>query len=508
MAPTKQVWYNWYAGLVAAGCMILMGYDSSVFNSVQASENWKSAMSHPDAHMIGLINTVYTVGGIVTGWFLSGPTADYLGRRYGMGIGCMITVVATFLQAFPPVKGRLACFMVGRVFIGVGTAFAITAGPIYIGEVTASNIRGKVMSFWQMFFSVGSFIAYWINFACARNRDKLGHWDWKMVVIFQLMMPLVICAQLPFLPESPRWLIAKKNDYAGAKAALMRVRSSEEEVDAEILSIREAIAYEKESAPNKREVYLALIKNKTIRKRVILAFVINIGQQLTGQGTLNSYSSTIYQKVFTSVDTINLINALNGTFGIIFTLNATWTVDRFGRKWLFMIGACGMAICTMLIAVVGLTTPDVNGTKSYSVGVGIATLAFAFAFFFKPSWGAVVWIYTSEIFPMHVRAQGTGMSVQMQGVANTIFQQFFPIFFRNEGLKTFFFFMTTNVCLIAFTYFCLPETKNVPLEQMDALFGDVDHTTTKSMELIDDTLGDKKPEAAEVEMGPRRQASV
>jgi hypothetical protein len=142
------------------------------------------------------------------------------------------------------------------------------------------------------------------------------------------MMPLVICAQLPFLPESPRWLIAKKNDYAGAKAALMRVRSSEEEVDAEILSIREAIAYEKESAPNKREVYLALIKNKTIRKRVILAFVINIGQQLTGQGTLNSYSSTIYQKVFTSVDTINLINALNGTFGIIFTLNATWTVDR------------------------------------------------------------------------------------------------------------------------------------------------------------------------------------
>jgi hypothetical protein len=78
----------------------------------------------------------------------------------------------------------------------------------------------------------------------------------------------------------------------------------------------------------------------------------------------------------------------------------------------------------------------------------------------------------------------------------------------DEYRKTFFFFMTTNVCLIAFTYFCLPETKNVPLEQMDALFGDVDHTTTKSVELMDDTLGDKKPEAAEVEMAPRRQASV
>jgi hypothetical protein len=155
----------------------------------------------------------------------------------------------------------------------------------------------------------------------------------QQVVIFQLMMPLVICAQLPFLPESPRWLIAKKNDYEGAKAALMRLRSTEEEVDAEILSIREAIAFEKEAAPRKREAYLALIKDKAIRKRVILAFIINVGQQLTGQGTLNSYSSTIYQKVFNNIDTINLINALNGTFGIIFTLNATWTVDRYGPKF-------------------------------------------------------------------------------------------------------------------------------------------------------------------------------
>ena len=58
---------------------------------------------------------------------------------------------------------------------------ALASGPVYIGEVTAPEIRGKVMSFWQMFFSVGSFIAYWINFACARNRTSLGHWDWKMV---------------------------------------------------------------------------------------------------------------------------------------------------------------------------------------------------------------------------------------------------------------------------------------------------------------------------------------
>jgi MFS family permease len=166
-----------------------------------------------------------------------------------------------------------------------------------------------------------------------------------------------------------------------------------------------------------------------------LAFVINVGQQLTGQGTLNSYSSTIYKKVWTSIDTINLINALNATCGIIFTLNAVWTVDRFGRKFLFIVGAIGMACCMMTVAVVGLKTPDTpKGGKSEPVGIAIVFLLFLFIFFYKPSWGATTWIWTSEIFSMNVRSQAVGMCSQMQNVAQAIFNQFFPTFYANCGL--------------------------------------------------------------------------
>lgn len=113
-----------------------------------------------------------------------------------------------------------------------------------------------------------------------------------------------------------------------------------------------------------------------------LALVINAGQQITGQGSLNTYSTKIYEKVFTSDSQIALINALNATFGILFTLNAVWIVDRFGRKFLLIVGAIGMGICMIIAAAVETETPDLpNGAKSTPVGISIVFLMFLFIFF-------------------------------------------------------------------------------------------------------------------------------
>lgn len=357
------------------------------------------------------------------------------------------------------------------------TNISLAAGPIYIGEVSPPEIRGQIMTFWQMFYSVGSFIAYWIAYACNANKEKLGHWDWRMVVIFQIMVPIIIIVLLPFQPESPRWWIKRHNNIEEAKKALRKIRDTEEEVEYEVLTIREAIEFENEAVSGS---YLALFKDPSIRKRLYLAFVLNVGQQLSGQGTLNSYSSAIYKTIWTSSQTINLINALNATCGILFTLNAVWTADRFGRRWLFIVGAIGMGICMLIVPIVGMTTPDVIGakgaaTKTQPVGIAIVFLLFLFIFFYKPSWGATTWIWTSEVFSMNVRAQAVGMCSQMQNVANTIFQQFFPIFLAREGLKCLFFFMATNFVLAVFVWFFVPETMKVPLEEIDALFGGQNH---------------------------------
>lgn len=298
--------------------------------------------------------------------------------------------------------------------------------------MTPPEIRGKVMSFWQLFYSVGSFIAYWVNYACSKHTTSLGEWDWKMVVIFQMLVPIIIICQLPFMPETPRWYIQHGDRIEDARQSLHKVRDTEQEVEDEILAIREALTFESEVVSSS---YAALWKDVSVRKRLLLAFVVNIGQQLSGQGTLNTYSSTIYKKVWSSVDTINLINALNATAGILFTLNAVWTVDRFGRKFLLIGGAIGMAMCMLIVPIIGIETPDTAaGGKTQPVGIAIVFMLFLFIFFYKPSWGATTWIWTSEIFSMNVRSQAVGMCSQMQNVAQAVFNQFFPTFFDNCGL--------------------------------------------------------------------------
>ncbi|TQN65928.1 putative quinate permease, partial [Colletotrichum shisoi] len=326
------------------------------------------------------------------------------------------------------------------------------------------------MTFWQLNFSVGSF--FWINYACGLNREKLGDWDWRMVVLFQILVPTIVCCTLWTIPESPRWYV-QKGEPERARKVLLSLRNTQEEAEQELLSIREAIEYEKEAISNN---YTALFRDPSI-----------------------------YRKVWPNKSTINLINALNGTFGILFTLNATWTADRFGSRWLFMVGAVGMGLCMMIVPIVGMATPDLpGGTKSQSVGISIVFLLFLFAFFYKPSWGATVWIYTAEVFSMNIRAQAVGVCSQSQNVANTIFQQFFPTFLKNTGLKCLFFFMAVNFLLVAYVFFFIPETKKVPLEEIDVLFGGVNHVE-KGSKMVGHGPTEQEIEDVEAEPRPQQQ---
>ncbi|PLB55757.1 general substrate transporter [Aspergillus steynii IBT 23096] len=469
----------WFCCLVAGGCMVLNGYDSSSFNAVQGSDDFMEYFHHPSPSVIGSVNTAYTVAGVVSGFFISAPISDYFGRKWTMYLGCAFVIVSSLVSAFTP--RTMGGFIAGRALTGIGQGLAMPAGPVYINEMAPAEKRGMIMSFWQLFFGVGSFLAYWINYACTEDAERLGHWNWRIVILLQMLAPVLVISGLLFCPESPRWYI-QKDRTEDAIQALQVVRDDPEQVASEIREILQAIRYEKETNPGR---YAPLWKDKAIRKRFLLACGLNIGQQFTGQGSLTMYSTLIYKKVFTENKQIQLINALNGTFGILFTLNATWMVDRFGRRALLLIGAAGMSLCMIVVAATVTETPELaDGAKSKPVGIATVFLMFLFALFYKPSWGATVWIWSSEIFSMNIRSQAIGMATQSQSVSNTILQQIFPIFLDKKGFYAMYMFGAINVVLFAFVWFCIPETKGVALEHVDTLFGGLDHAE-QGAEMVD-----------------------
>jgi MFS family permease len=104
-----------YISLVAASCMVLYGYDASVFNALQNSKHWNAYFDQPGPNIIGAINTSYTVGAVVAGFFMGGPLA----------VGAALVIVATFMQTFAP-RGNIGVFIAGRVVIGIGQGLALS----------------------------------------------------------------------------------------------------------------------------------------------------------------------------------------------------------------------------------------------------------------------------------------------------------------------------------------------------------------------------------------------
>jgi MFS family permease len=255
-----------------------------------------------------------------------------------------------------------------------------------------------------------------------------------------------------------------------ARASLLQVRS-EENVDVELATIVTAVAYEKASNKNNAkwwapcmlnvtvesrttltcDVDWALIREPSLLRRILIVIFLNGGQQICGSSSLNAYATLIYKQVFSDDNTIFLINALSASFNILFTLTCTVLVDRTGRRFMLYTGAAGMALSLLVVAIIGMKAPvNAEGLRLHSVGIAVAAMFFLFNFFYKPSWGATVWIYTSEIFSTDVRAHGVAVGAQTQSVVSTILNQFFPTFLASCGFYTFFFFFGIN-----FMMFCV-----------------------------------------------------
>lgn len=397
--------------------------------------------------------------GCVVGAVVSGVVSDKFGRKRPL-------LLSAFLFTLASVGTGLAVdyttFIIFRMIGGIGIGLASALSPMYIAEVAPSSMRGKFVSLNQMTIVIGILGAQVINLLIADSvpagaTDEFirtswnGQTGWRWM-FYACAVPSVLFLLLTFfLPESPRWLIkAGKADKAfptlfkigGESYANEEMKS----IQATLNDVSEKVDYKKLFQPKFRNV-------------LIIGLVLAVFQQWCGINTVFNYAEEIFTAAGYGVSDTLFNIVITGTVNLVFTLVAMFTVDKWGRKKLMILGSVGLGITYLLL-----------GSAFYFELKGIAVLSLvvlAIAIY-AMSLAPITWVILSEIFPNQVRGAAMALATFGLWIACFILTYTFPLL--NAGLGAAgTFWVYAGICLAGFAFIAikLPETKGKSLEEIE-----------------------------------------
>ncbi|KAJ3101020.1 hypothetical protein HDU97_001720 [Phlyctochytrium planicorne] len=407
--------------------------------------------------------------GCIGGALVCSFMADALGRKYSIIVGGLLFAIGGLLQA---IAGTLAPLLAGRVISGLSIGVLSMVVPLYIAEAAPPQIRGRLTTVYQLLITFGIFLANCINAAIYVSQDKNSSTIWRLALGMQVLPAAFLVIAVFFIPLSPRWL-AEKGRHEEAQAVIAKLRSkdvNDSEVVAEYDGIRQGIEFERRIG----SASWSELGKPGIARRVVIGIINQTFQQLTGINVILYYSNTIFLNMgfkdatneYNSVVSFPLANAF---INFVATFPGMWAVERFGRKPLLVYGGFTMGIAHALVF--AFITGSNNGNPSLSWGAIIAVYLFLFAF--ASTWGPVVWSYQAEIFPLRVRAKGTGIATMSNWTWNAIIAYAFPIVFKalNKQPTVYWIFASFGFAMGLWAFVGVPETRGKTLEEMDELFG-------------------------------------
>jgi sugar porter (SP) family MFS transporter len=446
------------------------------------SQVFINAIEYNGAPKIGASKTSLIVSILSAGTFfgalIAGDLADMIGRRPTIIAGCFIYAIGVVIQMFAA-KG-LALIVVGRIIAGLGVGFVSAIIILYMSEICPRKIRGALVSGYQFCITIGIMIAsIVVNFTKDRRDDSA----YRIPIGLQFAWAAVLGFGLFALPESPRYFVKKQN-ITKARNTLARLRGQDENsalVEAELAEIVANAEYERSMMPSTSwfgswaACFSGSLWNPASNlRRTILGTSLQMMQQWTGVNFIFYYSTPFLQSTGAIKDPF-IISMVFTIVNVCSTPISFYTVEKFGRRKLLIIGAFGMLICQFLVAIIGVTVGfnklvqngvDAAGAPVFvarNIGAVNAQVAFIaiFIFFFASTWGPGAWVLIGEIFPLPIRSRGVALSTASNWLWNTIIAVITPYMTdANRGnLRSSVFFVWGGLCTAAFvySYFLVPE---------------------------------------------------
>jgi sugar porter (SP) family MFS transporter len=430
--------------LTSALAGFLFGFDTVVISGAEKTIQTLWGLS-PGLHGIAMASALY---GTVIGSLLGGWPADRFGRKATLlWIGVLYFVGAVGSGLAPNVGTFIAARFIGGLGIGISTVVA----PMYISEIAPPKHRGRLAGMFQFNIVFGILIAYVSNALLAGIGANA--WRWMLgVAAFPSFLYAVFCFGLP---ESPRWLLSRKDDREAGMQVLQRIEPE---------APREQIAAEADAiiAASSEKASSGHFWTRRLRKPILLAILIAFFNQLSGINAILYFAPRIFELTGLGAKAALLQSIGIGVTNLVFTFVGLWLIDRLGRRTLLYIGSFGY------IASLGLVAWAFFSGHLALVPICI----FAFIAAHSVGQGTVIWVFISEIFPNRHRAEGQTLGSFTHWIFAALLTTFFPKMVSSfPPGYVFLFFAGMMVLQLVWVKTMVPETKGVPLEQIQKQLG-------------------------------------
>ncbi|RDX79772.1 Sugar transport protein 10 [Mucuna pruriens] len=455
---------------VAAMGGLLFGYDLGITGGVTSMEPFlikffpgvykemKDDTGHRnqyckfDNELLTLFTSSLYLAALVASFFAS-TTTRMLGRKISMFLGGLFFLVGALLNAFAV---NIEMLIIGRLLLGFGVGYCNQSVPVYLSEMAPAHIRGALNMGFQMMITIGILVANLINYGTSKLEN-----GWRISLGVGAIPAIMLCIGSFFLGDTPNSLI-ERGQSEPAKKMLKRIRGISN-IDEEFQDLIDAC----ETAKQVEHPWKNITRPK-YKPQLTFCILIPFFQQLTGINVVMFYAPVLFKTLGFGSDASLMSSVITGCVNVVATFVSIFTVDKFGRKILFLEGGIQMLICQIATGVMIAMKFGVNGEGSFAKGEADLLLFFICAFVaaFAWSWGPLGWLVPSEICSLEVRSAGQATNVAVNMLFTFAIAQIFLEMLCHLKFGLFFFFAGFVLIMTIFVAFFLPETRNVPIEEM------------------------------------------
>nr|WP_298249459.1 sugar porter family MFS transporter [uncultured Halomonas sp.] len=451
----KQLIYLIKIILVAALGGLLFGYDTGVI----------SGAIGPIANYFELSSAAkgWAVSSVVIGCILGALIAGRLSMAYGRKAVFLLSALMFTASAIGSgLSNTFEYYIWWRILGGIAVGMASVIAPMYISEMSPGYLRGRTVSLFQQSVVFGQMVVFFVNYFIAKGMAEtwIINYGWRWMLGSEAFISILFALLIPFVPESPRWLVLKGR-LDEARTVLARFHRNDS-IETTLKEIQKSF----HSNENKRHISL---RTKGFFGLVAIGIFIASAQQLTGINVVMYYAPDVLSSVTSSNEDALLQTSIMGVTFVAGNLLGMLLIDKVGRRPLLIAGSIGSIIAMTILGIV------IAGGKP---GISALLALILYVVSFAISWGCVCWTLISEIFPNAIRSRAMSLAVAAQWFMGFIVTQTFPMLRENDFLNeltgggfSFWLYAALTLFSLLIVLRYVPETKGKTLEELEDITG-------------------------------------